>query len=198
MKLPEPLRQGGMSLAQTLAERRSIRTYAATPLKLADVSQLLWSAQGITSPDGYRTCPSAGAVFPLETYLIAGAVDGLAAGAYRYDPADHSMTATATGDLRAELAAACMNQACVAACAAAILFGAVEARMIAKYGDALSHGLILLEAGHAAQNVSLQAVALGLGAVAIGAMDEARVKKLAAMGGDETAIYMMVFGKPDA
>lgn len=195
MHLPGPRRDGGMPLAQTLNDRRSIRAYAATPLSLDDVSQLLWSAQGVTSSEGFRTAPSAGATFPLETYLIAGAVDGLAAGVYRYDPVAHGLAAAASGDIRAELAATCMNQACVGSCAAAILFGAVEARTAEKYGD-LAHGFVLLEAGHAAQNVSLQAVALGLGAVAIGAFDNARLKALAAMGNNEEPVYMMVFGKP--
>jgi SagB-type dehydrogenase family enzyme len=183
-----------MPLAQALYERRSIRAYAETPLTLADAAQLLWSAAGTTSPEGFRTTPSAGATFPLETYLIAGAVDGLAAGIYRYDPATHGLSLTAAGDVRADLASACMNQTCVATCAAAILFGAVFERTTAKYGD-MGHGFVLLEAGHAAQNVSLQAVALGLGAVAIGALDEQRLKSLAAMGDNEKPVYMMVFGK---
>lgn len=195
MKLPEPRKSGGMSLAQALNERRSVRAYAETPLALADVAQLLWSAAGITSPEGYRTTPSAGATFPLETYLLVGAVDGLAAGVYRYDPATHGLTQTAAGDVRAELAAACMNQECVAACAAAILFGAVFERTTAKYGD-MGRGFVLIEAGHAAENVSLQAVALGLGAVAIGALDGDRLPSLAGLGDNEKAIYMMVFGQP--
>ena len=196
MKLPEPRRTGGMSVTQALHDRRSVRTYAETPLTLADAAQLLWSAAGVTSPEGFRTTPSAGATFPLETYLIAGAVDGLAAGVYRYDPAAHAIAPTAAGDVRADLAAACMNQACVATCAAAILFGAVFERTTAKYGD-MGRDFVVLEAGHAAQNVSLQAVALGLGAVAIGALDEKRLKSLAAMGDNEKAVYMMVFGKPN-
>ncbi|MDX9860013.1 MAG: SagB/ThcOx family dehydrogenase [Rhodospirillales bacterium] len=195
MKLPEPRKSGGMSLTQALNDRRSIRTYAETPLSLADVAQLLWSASGVTSPEGYRTTPSAGATFPLETYLVAGTVDGLAAGVYRYEPATHDLALTAPGDVRAELAAACMNQACVATCAAAILFGAVFERTTAKYGD-MGRDFVLIEAGHAAQNVSLQAQALNLGAVAIGALDEQRLKPLAVMGENEKAIYMMVFGKP--
>ena len=195
MQLPAPRREGGLSLAQSLNDRRSIRAYATKPLSLDDVAQLLWSAQGVTSPEGFRTAPSAGATFPLETYLIAGAVDGLAAGVYRYGPAAHSLVAMASGDIRVDLAAACMNQACVGSCAIAILFSAVEARTAEKYGD-LAHGFVLLEAGHAAQNVSLQAVALGLGAVAIGAFDDARLKALTVMGDNEEPVYMMVFGKP--
>lgn len=195
MKLPEPRKSDGMSLTQALNDRRSVRAYAETPLPLVDVAQLLWSAAGVTSPEGFRTTPSAGATFPLETYLVAGAVDGLAAGVYRYNPATHGLALAAAGDVRSELAAACMNQACVATCAAAILFGAVFERTTAKYGD-MGRDFVLLEAGHAAQNVSLQAVALGLGAVAIGALDEQRLKSLAGMGDNEKALYMMVFGKP--
>jgi SagB-type dehydrogenase family enzyme len=196
MKLPQPRKAGGLSLAQALNDRRSVRTYAATPLALADVAQLLWSAAGVTSPEGFRTTPSAGATFPLETYLIAGTVEGLAAGVYRYDPTRHALAQTAAGDVRSELAAASTNQPCVATCAAAILFGAVLERTTAKYGD-VGRDFVLLEAGHAAQNVSLQAVDLGLGAVAIGALDETWLKPLAGMGDNEKTVYMMVFGKPN-
>lgn len=196
MKLPQPRTDGGLSLVRTLEERRSIRDYATTPLSLEDASQLLWSAQGVTDTEsGYRAAPSAGATFPLETYLVAGAVDGIEPGVYHYDPATHSIERTAEGDIRPELAAACMNQGCVASCAAGVLFGMVVGRTAEKYGD-LARDFVLLEAGHAAQNVSLQAVDLGLGAVAIGALDAARIKAIAGMGSEAEPVYMMVMGKP--
>lgn len=197
MKLPDPQREGGMSLAQTLQTRRSIRDYSADALSLPDVSQLLWSAQGVTSEKGFRTAPSAGETFPLETYLIAGAVDGIEAGVYRYDPASHSLEMTASADVRAELGEACYNQNCVSTCAAAILFSAVYARINAVYGES-GPKFAAMEAGHAAQNISLQAVALDLGAVAIGIPNSEKLNKLAVMGEDEEPLYMMVFGKPES
>jgi SagB-type dehydrogenase family enzyme len=185
-----------MSLAQTLATRRSIREYAPDPLSLDDVSQLLWSASGVTDAEtGYRTTPSAGATFPLETYLIAGAVDGLEPGVYRYDPTAHALEKTADSDTRAELGAACYGQNCVTTCAAAILFSAVYSRITEVYGDA-GPKFAAMEAGHAAQNISLQAVALDLGAVAIGVPPSEQLKNLAAMRENEEPLYMMVFGKP--
>lgn len=196
MKLPQPRIHGGMPLVQALEARRSIRDYADEPLTLQDISQLLWSAQGVTEPEtGYRTTPSAGATFPLETYLVAGAVDGLEAGVYRYDPASHAIKQTAAGDIRAELAAACMNQGCVGNCAVGILFGTVEQRTADTYGE-LAHDFVMMEAGHAAQNISLQAVDLGLGAVAIGAIDAGKVKAMTGMGNEAEPVYMMVMGKP--
>jgi len=195
MKLPVPVRAGGMSLTGALDRRRSVRAYAEAPIALADAAQLLWAAQGKTSAEGYRTAPSAGATFPLETLLVANAVDGLAPGIYRYDPAGHGLTAAVEGDRRRELTAACLNQDCVAACAAAVLFAAVFARTTAKYGEA-GHGFVLMEAGHAAQNVSLQATALGLASVPVAAFEAKRVKAVAALDADEEAVYLVALGRP--
>jgi len=196
MKLPAPKLEGGMSLAQTLATRRSVREYAPDPLSLEEVSQLLWSAQGMTdSETGFRTAPTAGNTQPLETYLIAGAVDGIEPGVYRYDPKTHSVEQTAAGDKRAELGAACFGQACVSGCNSAILFAAVYERINEKYGE-LGPKFAAMEAGHAAQNISLQAVALDIGAVAIGVPNSEQLKDLAVMRENEEPLYMMVFGKP--
>ena len=98
--LPEPRREGKLSVEQALARRRSVREYASGPLPLAAVSQLLWAAQGVTDPEGLRTAPSAGALYPLEVYLVAGAVAGLAPGIYRYDPQRHRLLFHAPGDPR--------------------------------------------------------------------------------------------------
>ena len=161
------------------------------------MSQLLWSAQGVTDTEtGYRTAPSAGGTFPLETYLVAGAVDGLEPGVYHYDPAAHSLDQTAEGDIRPELAEACMNQN---------LRRQLRRRHPVRHGDRADGGrntatwprdLVLLEAGHAAQNVSLQAVDLELGAVAIGALDATKTRAATGMGSEAEPVYMMVMGKP--
>ncbi len=193
--LPEPRRESGVSVESTLQRRRSVREYRPEPLTLAEVGQLLWAAQGVTAGDGKRAAPSAGGTYPLETYLVAGAVTGLAAGVYHYRPGSHDLAGVVAGDLRAELAAVSMNQECVRTSAVSILFATVVARTAAKYGDNATI-YVDMEAGHAAQNVSLQAVALGLGTVMIGAFDEAGLVRLLQLPAEHRPRYYAVAGRP--
>lgn len=184
-----------MPLANALQRRRSVREFRPEPVNLAEAGQLLWAAQGTTSSDGKRTAPSAGGTYPLETYLVAGQVDGLAPGVYHYRPATHELTLMSEGDVRGALAAASMNQECVRQGAIAILFATVVARTAAKYAGSAG-GYVDMEAGHAAQNLSLQAVALDLGAVMIGAMDEAAVAKLLQLPAEHRPRYYATLGRP--
>lgn len=110
LDLPEPRLKSECSIEQALLLRRSGRSYAGVPLTLAEVSQLLWAAQGVTDRRGLRTAPSAGALYPLETYVLVSKVEGLPAGVYRYQPHQHGLVETATGDRRAQLAAAALSQ----------------------------------------------------------------------------------------
>jgi hypothetical protein len=129
VKLPEPKRSGKVSVETALASRRSERRYADSPLTLAEVSQLLWSAYGVSKPvpevpalgGGLRTAPSAGACYPLEVYLAAGRVTGLDPGIYRYEPSTHELQLVTDGDRRAALYAASWNQAFVRAAPASIV-----------------------------------------------------------------------------
>ncbi len=195
ISLPEPRRDGGASIESVLQRRRSVREYRPEPLALADVGQLLWSAQGVTAADGRRTAPSAGGTYPLETYLVAGALEGLSPGVYHYRPGEHALVATVAGDLRGPLAAVSMNQECVRLSACSILFATVVARTAAKYGgSAVSY--VDMEAGHAAQNVALQAVGLGLGTVMIGAFDEAGLRALLQLPADHHPRYSVAVGRP--
>lgn len=193
--LPAPRQDSGFSIERALLERRSMRTFHRAPLTREEISQLLWAAQGTTSGDGLRTAPSAGALFPLELYLITGGIGHLHAGTYRYLPARHALARLATGDARGDLAAAALGQECVADAAAVIAVTAVPARTTGKYGN---RGLryIHMEAGHAAQNVLLQATALGLGAVPIGAFDDAKVAEVLALPKGETPLYLIALGRP--
>ena len=195
IRLPEPRRKGGVSVESALQRRRSVREYAPEPINLADAGQLLWAAQGITTGDGKRTAPSAGATFPLETYLVAGQVAGFAPGVYHYRPAAHELAELVAGDIRPTLAAVSMNQDCVRNGAVSIVFATVVARTVAKYGDSAA-AYVDMEAGHAAQNVALQAVALDLGSVMIGAFDEGALARLLQVPMDHRLRYYVVVGRP--
>ncbi len=194
VKLPQPLYDGTVSIEKTLRERRSVRNYKKAPLAVAEVSQLLWAAQGISASGGRRTAPSAGALYPLEVYVVIGNVAGLSPGIYRYDPYRHELAAVTDGDRRAELCNAALGQSPIKNAAAVLVFSAVYERTTGKYGD---RGIryVHMEAGHAAQNVYLQAVALDIGTVVIGAFDDSAVKKIMHMEERERPLYIMPVGK---
>lgn len=191
--LPEPDRQGTVPVETALATRRSVRAFTPRPLSLQQTSQLLWSAQGVTGPYGVRTAPSAGALYPLETLLVAGSVDDLDAGLYRYAPREHSITQVRGEDLRRPLFAASLEQGCVANAAVDIVLGAAYERVTGKYGER-GQRYALLEVGHAAQNICLQAVALGLSSVVVGAFRDEEVKKLMELAEGEEPLYIVSVG----
>ena len=194
IKLPEPRCKSDVSLEWCLEARRSIRSYRDLPLDLAQVAQLLWAAQGMTAPGGLRTAPSAGALYPLETYLVAGRVDGIPAGVYRYVAASHELAPGARGDARRGLARAALDQSAVADAPASIVFSAVYRRTTKKYGQ---RGVryVHMEVGHAGENVCLQAAALGLGTVTIGAFHDGEVKRVLQLPGEEEPLYILPVGR---
>jgi len=195
--LPQPRTDSSYSVERALRERRSVRDFSGAALTLDETGQLLWAAQGITGPQGLRTAPSAGALYPLEVVLVAGNVSGLPPGVYRYAPAAHVLTPLAAGDRRAAVVHAALNQQWMGNAPAVIVFCTVEKRTTGKYGG---RGLayIHLEAGHAAQNVFLQAQALGLGAAAVGAFDEVRLGGALQLPRELVPIYLMPLGRPAA
>lgn len=178
--LPPPVIESDYSLERAIYERLSHRSFAKEPLTLKQVGQLLWAAQG-TGVDGVteasRTAPSAGATHPLEIYLAAGDVDGLDPGVYRYHYGRHSLVKTAAEDRREGLAAAALRQNFVADAAVSIVLAVDYDRTTARYGE---RGLryVHMEVGHSTQNIYLQCSSLGLGAVAVGAFDDEKVKAL--------------------
>ena len=192
--LPEPRTTGEISIEEAMLHRRSVRRYTKEVITLNDLSQLLWAAQGITSEEGFRTAPSAGALYPLEVYVVAGNVDGLAGGVYRYQAEGHTLQKVRDGDLRENLSECALNQTQVTDAAADIVFAAVFNRTTAKYGER-GVGYVYIEAGHAAQNVYLQAEASGLGVCAVGAFYEPEVSELLALPEDESPIYILTVGK---
>jgi SagB-type dehydrogenase family enzyme len=194
VQLPAPRRKSRMSLEEAIASRRSRRTYRSDPLSLSEAGQLLWAAQGITGPEGQRTAPSAGALYPMEVRLAAMRVDGLAPGVYRYRPEEHDLVLEEPGDYRKELTTAACDQDCVRFSACVLIFAANPEQTIAKYGSRA--GLFVqMEAAHAAQNVYLQATALGLGTVVIGAFEPAAIRRVAGLPRGENPVYLMALGK---
>ncbi len=195
IRLPSPRVDSNFSVERALQQRRSVRDFSNAALNLGEVAQLLWSAQGITRPDGLRAAPSAGALYPLEILLAAGNVTGLAPGVYRYSPAGHSLSAIAAGDRRSALAQGALGQQWMQRAPAILVFCAAEKRTTRKYG---SRGIsyIYIEVGHAAENVFLQAQALGLGAAVVGAFDERQIAPVLQLPGEQKPLYLMPVGRP--
>lgn len=195
ISLPSPRQDSDFSIERALRERRSVREFGKTTLTQDEVSQLLWAAQGITSRDGMRTAPSAGALYPLELYLVAGMVRDLDPGVYKYMSGGHKLVKIIAGDQRHKLASAAHGQDCVADAAAVLVVTAVEQRTTGKYGSRGGR-YVHIETGHAAQNVFLQAAALGLGAVVVGAFEDDRVGELLHLPEGEAPLYLMSLGRP--
>ena len=186
--------EGGVTIEQGLHRRRSVREFREAPLRLEELSQLLWAAQGITHRQGFRTAPSAGALFPLEVYVVAGKVHGLPPGLLRYVPSLHVLERLADGDRRLVLARAALDQPVVAHAPATLALCAFYERVTDRYGQ---RGIryVHMEAGHAAQNVYLQALSLQVGTVVLGAFDDDRVRDVLALAPREQPLYLMPVGK---
>lgn len=195
IRLPAPQRDGKVSLERCLATRRSVRSFRDAPLGLVEVGQLLWAAQGITGGDRLRTAPSAGALYPLEVYLVAGRVEGLEAGIYKYRPERQALVRRAGGDRRRAIARAALGQESVAEAPVTILIAGVVSRTARRYGDRAER-YMHMEAGHAGQNICLQAVALGLASVPVGAFRDDELKRAAALDGEEAPLYLFPVGRP--
>ncbi|MFP4499328.1 MAG: SagB/ThcOx family dehydrogenase, partial [Vulcanimicrobiota bacterium] len=188
--LPEPQKTGLVSIEKTLSARKSVRNFSDRTLSLEQLSQLLWAAQGINRPDqNRRTCPSAGATYPLETYVITPK------GIYHYSVKEHNLKLVKKGDFREKLSEASLGQKSVARARVNIIFCAVYSRTTRRYGE---RGIryVHMEAGHAAQNIHLQAVALGLGSVPVGAFHDNEVKEILECKTEESPIYIIPVGYP--
>ncbi|MGD9164996.1 MAG: SagB/ThcOx family dehydrogenase [Chromatiales bacterium] len=194
-RLPEPVAAIDNPLNPILQQRRTHREFAPQPLSLTQAAQLLWAAQGVTSREGYRTAPSAGALYPLELHLVVGEIEGLPAGSYRYDAMRHTLTCEKTGDLRPALSAAALYQDWIEQAPAIIVISAVDARTTRKYG---SRGVryVHIEVGHASQNLLLQAVALSLAAATVGAFDDDRLHRLLGLADEERPLAIHPVGHP--
>lgn len=193
--LPEPVFSSDTTIEEALRFRRSVRTYRDEPLSLPEVAQLLWAAQGITHPGGYRTAPSAGALYPLEVYLLAGNVTDLARGIYIYRPENHDLQLVSEGDYRGELSEAALNQEAIRDAPVVIVITGFCARTTGKYGNR-GRQYVHMEVGSASQNIYLQAVSLNLGTVFIGAFYDEDVKKVLRLRENEEPFCIMPVGYP--
>ena len=192
--LPAPVLTGKLSVEAALKARKSSRSFGTGGLRLAEVSQLLWAAQGITRQNGMRTAPSAGALYPMEVCLVVGEVDGLEPGVYRYRPQDHSLLTLSMGDKREPLAALALGQSWIAKGAVSLILTGVIERTARKYGDrALRY--VLIEAGHVGQNIYLQAAALELGTAMVGAFDDNALQTLLQLNEGEIPVVIMPVGR---
>lgn len=188
ISLPKPKLSGSVSVEEAIQKRRSVRSYASKDITLEDVSQLLWACQGITDTRrGLRAAPSAGALYPLEIYVAKS--DGL----FHYLPDGHKLEAVSGANVKADLAAASLGQSYVEDAAIDIIICAEYERITSRYGQ---RGAMYtdMEAGHAAQNVFLQAVALGLDSVPIGAFDKGAVAKIIGVPHSLRPIYILPVG----
>ena len=198
IELPPPVTEGGEGLWRTVLARRSLRDFdPSQPLTRAALSQLLWATQGLTlnpEDDRFRASPSAGALHPLDTYLVLNRVSGLPAGIAQYDVRSPGLELVAEGDFSQEVAAAALEQEIAADCGVVFIWVAVPGRSKPKYRDR-AHRYIYLDAGHVGAQLHLAAVALGLGCCAIGAFLDDEVNALLGVDGEAaTAVYLSVVG----
>jgi SagB-type dehydrogenase family enzyme len=194
--LPEPEKTGIMSVEEAISKRRSIREYSKQPLTLHELSQLLWSAQGVTDRiNKLRAAPSAGATYPIDVYVVVGedGVVGLRSGVYRYVPSGHEIYLLFEGDVRNELSSASLGQTWIAQAPVDLVITAVYERMTSRYGD---RGIryVHMKAGHVAENIYLEATALNLGTVAVGAFNDEKVQKVLRLPEENEPLYVMPVG----
>jgi len=193
-KLPDPNIDGPVSLEQAISFRRSIRSFSGEFLTLDEIAQLLWAAQGVTGDNGLRAAPSAGATYPLETYVVSGTVTGLEPGVYYYEQAAHALSLKLPGDLRAELSDNALGQPCVRDAAAVLVLAAVYERTTGQYGER-GNMYVHIDVGHAAQNVLLQATAIGLAAVPAGAFKTRTVRAQLGLPEEQIPLYLIPVGR---
>jgi SagB-type dehydrogenase family enzyme len=199
-KLPQPKLAGTVSVETALFLRRSIREYENDSITLQDVSQMLWAAYGVTDTTTYvgfylRTAPSAGACYPFEIYLVAGKVQGLKTGVYKYFPITNSLKLLIDGDIRPQLCNAALKQKFIKNAPASIVWTAVFERTTKKYKERGRERYVCMDLGHSGENVYLQAESLNLGTCAIGAFTDSEIIKLFDLPKEEEPLYIMPFGK---
>ncbi|MGA8849189.1 MAG: SagB/ThcOx family dehydrogenase [Dehalococcoidia bacterium] len=206
IKLPSPQLKGEVSLEETILSRRSVRKYRREPLDLPQLSQILWSAQGITGTRGFRAAPSAGATYPLEIFAVVGkqgiiaseakqAPEELQAGIYHYEVDSHSLSLHKPADLRPDLARAALNQEFIIDAPVDIVICARYHRTSYRYGRR-GERYVHIEVGHVGENIHLQAVALGLATVEVGAFHDEEVREVLGVEEQIKPLYIMPVGKP--
>ena len=209
IQLPAPQPDSQTSVEKAITMRRSVRDYVESPLSISEISQILWAAQGFTQErkepprmwnpkyewqGGMRTAPSAGALYPMEIYLLSGNIEGLAKGVYKFIPKNHSLRKMMSGDKRTDLCNVALKQAAIEKAAAVIVMAGVYERTSYKYGERAER-YVHIEVGSIAENVYLQGTTLGIGTVIIGAFQDAEVKSVLQLPEDEHPLVIMPLGK---
>jgi SagB-type dehydrogenase family enzyme len=202
--LPEPVLDGVMSVEEALYNRRSRRDFEDRALTIEQLSQILWATYGVSDNRGFRTAPSAGAMFPLEIFVVVGNVEGIEVGVYRYNPHEHKIVRTTDSDVREELAQAALGQRMIQEAPIIIVHTAIMSRTTIRYGEEQGRRYVYMEVGHSAQNVYLQVEALGLGTCAVGAFIDTYIsgaggvpcirELLGISQGEEEPLYLMPIG----
>lgn len=190
ISLPRPEMDGPLSVERAILQRRSVRSFSKRAIDDHKLGQILWAAQGLRGDSNYRTAPSAGALYPLELFTITESAIS------KYLPDEHALTVIQPGDFRPSLAHAALDQEFILQAPVTLIFTAVPERTIARYGRERSPRYIHLEVGHAAQNAMLQATALELGSVAVGAFYDERVAELLALTEAMIPLYLVPIGYP--
>ncbi len=196
--LPSPSHKGVMVLEEAIARRRSVRDFTAEPVSQAQLSQILWAAQGITELSWkLRSAPSAGATYPLEIFVVCGriGVEGIDEGVYHYDIDSHTLTLHYDSDVRLDLARAALEQDFIHQTPVDVVICASYDRTLKRYGQRGAR-YVHMEVGHAGQNIHLQATALGLATVVIGAFDDDQVRQALRLDRQYEPLYIMPVGKP--
>ena len=192
--LSSPKTKGSISVEEALVSRRSRRSFNDTALSIDQLSQILWAAYGISDGNNLRTSPSAGALYPLEIYAVIGNITGIEPGVYKYISREHKIIRKISTDVRDELSAAALNQSMIKDAPLTVVYTAVFDSVIERYGDRGRERFVFIETGHSAQNIYLQAEALGLGTCAVGAFTDDKVSELLELPTDEIPLYIMPVG----
>jgi SagB-type dehydrogenase family enzyme len=201
--LSSPRKIGNITVEEALSHRRSHRSFLKEAISAEDLSQILWAAYGITQPltgypqtrGGLRTAPSAGALYPLELYVLIGNVKDIEPGIYKYSSQEHKITRINNRDVKKELSNAALNQEMISIAPACLFYSAVYSRTTQKYGNRGRERYVCIDLGHSAQNVYLQAEALHLGTCSIGAFDDAKVREVMQLPENEEPLYIMPIGR---
>jgi SagB-type dehydrogenase family enzyme len=190
LRLPEPATGGRVSVEEAIQLRRSVRQFTDQQLSPAQIGQLCWAGQGITDQaSGHRAAPSAGATFPVELYVVS------ARGVHHYRPAEHVLQRHLGEDVRAALQEAALGQEAVGQAPVCVVIAATVERTARRYGERAER-YCMIEAGHVAQNILLQAAALGLAGVPVGAYEDEQVSRVLTLPGDQKVVYLLPLGQP--
>ena len=194
ISLPKPNLKSNMTVEQAIAKRRSIRKYANKPLTLEQLSQILWAAQGKSGPERHHhAAPSAGGIHPLQLYIIATNVSELNKGIYKYDPQKNSLSLKHSNHKRDNVHQAAYGQSAILSAPVILVFVAQFQKTMNKYGPK-AKAFVYTDLGHSAENVYLQATALGIGTVAMGGIEEKKITEILELPEDEDVIYLMPLG----